>query len=71
MWKQLQILYYTKGSKNKLTFKNFLDLLPSLSYYYEPDLSQEDALKSLIFHCNSAYENKIVPEIDHKVINTR
>lgn len=32
-WKDLQILYHSKGIKNSLSFKNFLDLLPTLAVY--------------------------------------
>lgn len=33
LWVDLKILYYSKGSKNSLNFKNFLELLPTLAVY--------------------------------------
>ena len=34
LWNDLQMLYYTKGRKNSLNFKNFLELIPSISCYF-------------------------------------
>lgn len=68
-WQDLQILYHTKGCKNCLTFKNFLELLPSLAIYLWPDMSREDSLKSLMHHMMNVYSAKVLPEIDGKLVN--
>ena len=68
-WKEIQILYHSKGIKNSLSFKNFLDLLPTLAVYSEPDLTREDSLKSLMHHLLNVYEAKALAEISGKLIN--
>lgn len=62
-WKDLQLLYYSKGCQNSLSFKNFLELLPSLAIYAEPDMNREEALKSLMYHLINVYESKVLPDI--------
>ena len=54
-WKDLQILYHSKGIKNSLSFKNFLDLLPTLAVYAQPDMNREDSLKSIMHHLMNVY----------------
>lgn len=68
-WKDLQILYHTKGIKNSLSFKNFLELLPTVAIYAEPDMNRETALKSIMHHLLNVYEAKVLAEIDGKIIN--
>lgn len=60
-WQDLSILYYTKGFKKSLSFKNFLELLPTLAIYLEPDMNREDSLKSLMHHLMNVYEAKTLP----------
>lgn len=33
LWVDLKILFYSKGYKNSLNFKNFLELLPTLAVF--------------------------------------
>ena len=40
-WRDLQNVYYSKGRKNVLDFGQFLEILPFISLYFEPDLEKE------------------------------
>lgn len=41
LWTDLKILYYSKGCKNSLTFKNFLEMLPTIAVYVNFNVNQE------------------------------
>ncbi len=39
-WRDLQNVYHSKGRKNVLDFTQFLEILPIISLYFEPDLEK-------------------------------
>jgi hypothetical protein len=71
LWNDLQILYYSKGRKNCLYFANFLELIPTIACYFEPDLALEEGVRSLITHLLKAYEQNVLAEVSGKVLNCR
>lgn len=71
LWNDLQILYYSKGRKNCLHFANFLELIPTIACYFEPDLALEEGVRSFITHLLKAYEQHVLAEVSGKVLNCR
>lgn len=69
VWNDLTLIFYTKGSRKSLHFEEFLDLLPMISYHFEPELPHEDAMKTLLHYMCSIYEEELFPQINGRVLN--
>jgi hypothetical protein len=62
-WRDLQNIYYSKGRKNVLDFNQFLEILPTISLYFEPDLHREESLKAIIYYLNAIYDSVVISEL--------
>jgi hypothetical protein len=63
IWRNLQNVYYSKGRKNILDFNQFLDILPTLSLYFEPDLEREESMKALLYYVNSIHDSVVMRDL--------
>ena len=68
-WNDLSMLFYTKGCKKNMGFEEFLEILPIISFYLEPEIEKEKGFKNMMNYLSLVYEHKIEPEIHEKVIN--
>ena len=46
-----------------------MDLLPTVSIYFDPDAHREDAIKSLMHHLVNLYNKKVYKELSRQVID--
>ena len=59
-WRDLQNIYHSKGRKNVLDFGQFLEILPIISVYFEPDAEREESLKAILYYLNAIYDSVVV-----------
>ena len=43
-----------------LDFGQFLEILPIISVYFEPDAEREESLKAILYYLNAIYDSVVV-----------